>query len=134
LTDATKFSWITNRSKNTPKRKIINNTDSFIAIPVTSEESRAVGCHHLGSLRNPKSAATKTVVARRKNISSLPNLEKYNMLGLMRRRLLAEIVPTGPKCFRQCQGKPKSKIPDKAANSRAVKSDSPNSQKKPAVI
>ena len=56
------------------------------------------------------------------------------MLGLAANRQIVETVPTEPNCLRQNHGTQARRLPEIAASNLSVKSDSPNSQKKPAVM
>tara|TARA_B100000131_G_scaffold38670_1_gene35015 strand:- start:553 stop:789 length:237 start_codon:yes stop_codon:yes gene_type:complete len=70
----------------------------------------------------------------KKKLSSLPNLEKYNIVGLVSRKATVRGVPIVPRFRRQTHGRNTTAIPERAGSRRAMPSDWPKIQKKAAVI
>jgi len=93
-----------------------------------------MGCHRLGASRKETSVITVKNVNAKKKLSSLPNLEKYSIVGLVSRRTIVKGVPIAPRFRRQIQGSATTAIPEIAGRRRAILSDWPNNQKKADVI
>jgi len=72
-------------------------------------------------------------VKARKKLSSLPNLEKYLMVGIVRCKATEIGVPIMPRLLRQTHGRRTTAMPEIAGSKRAILSDCPKSQKKAAV-
>jgi hypothetical protein len=119
---------------NEPKIRIVKKTDSFTAIPKTRIPRKAKGCHRFGLFRKAKNINTIKNVNIKKKVSSLPNREKYNIVGLATIRPTDVGVPIGPRLRRHTHGRAATTIPERAGRRRAIPSDCPNNQKNPAVM
>ena len=73
-------------------------------------------------------------VSVKKKLSSLPNLEKYSIVGLVSSKATVNGVPTIPRFRRHTHGRTTTTMPEIAGRRRAMASDWPKSQKKAAVI
>ncbi len=119
---------------NEPKINTVRKTDSFTAKLSTSKTKSATGCQLRGLVRKDMNAITVRNVNSKKKLSSLPNLEKYSIVGLVSSKAIVTGVPMMPRLRRQTHGRSTTAIPETAGRRRAILSDWPKSQKKAAVI
>tara|TARA_Y100001970_G_scaffold7545_1_gene8678 strand:+ start:3082 stop:3492 length:411 start_codon:yes stop_codon:yes gene_type:complete len=121
--DAARRSWAIRTIPNEPNIKTVRKTDSFTAKLSTSKFRSAIGCHLLGLRRKEINAITVKNVKARKKLSSLPNLEKYNIVGLVRSKAIEIRVPIMPRLLRQTHGRRTTAMPEIAGSRRAMLSD-----------